>query len=478
MKIFLIILSFIFFFVSCYEDKGNYDYVEVKKVLIQFIEPVYNIQKTKTLTISPVLESDIGDESSFEYSWEINGTTVSTEKNLNYVVVENVIDESYLCRFTVINGANMTKFYQEFSLNVTTPYTKGLVVLLESNENIPVVDFITVDENDIYTEIVHDVYKLENGVSLEGKPLQIEDVNWTDWPGDLFIHTTRGAHCLISNFMKNATTFDGSSMLSPIENFEMVSIDLYNYNDAGYGATIGKDGRIYPMRDMDQLFSLPSLYPCPISDDLANSHEYELSEHFIAITVGWGNNPSGLLTYDNKSKRFLRFMSVSGTGDKNQMARVQLKDEIGGIMFYMNSVNYNSGFCSLLHDGSYSGWQVIPLHSATYDDNTSVYNMGENYLKQNSIIVIDPSLSIMYYSSDSKLYKVFLTDTAKKFDSEEFLIEGLKNEDITMLKFKNWKAEILYVGVKDKVYEVDMVTKKVINTFKINGIPKDVHYKS
>ena len=122
----LTLLVLVVFASSCYDDKGNYDYVEISKVTTTGLEESYSkIAFQDVLHIEPTVTSDrAGDE--FEYLWTLNltkgsGTTSQIIKiELDTIGYERVLD------FPV----NVNQGYYDLTLPVsythltlpTTPY--------------------------------------------------------------------------------------------------------------------------------------------------------------------------------------------------------------------------------------------------------------------------------------------------------------------------------------------------------------------
>lgn len=103
MKRILAVLYIIITFgvVSCYEDKGNYDYKEINEISISGIQESYERMKWQDLRITPQLSFSLHENDSLTYCWEIDGRTVSTERNLDYSVDVNIADDAYKCRYVV-----------------------------------------------------------------------------------------------------------------------------------------------------------------------------------------------------------------------------------------------------------------------------------------------------------------------------------------------------------------------------------------
>ena len=68
----IILLSFIFFLMSCYDDKGNYDYKTLDSLSITLPSKTYSCLFGEKLQISPTIETTI-PETDLIYEWEFYG---------------------------------------------------------------------------------------------------------------------------------------------------------------------------------------------------------------------------------------------------------------------------------------------------------------------------------------------------------------------------------------------------------------------
>lgn len=81
--------------VSCYEDKGNYDYIEVPEINIAGLQEDYTVLAFDTLRISPTITT-INGETDYSYLWITQITdskddtqdTISREKELEWVAAK------------------------------------------------------------------------------------------------------------------------------------------------------------------------------------------------------------------------------------------------------------------------------------------------------------------------------------------------------------------------------------------------------
>ena len=145
-KLYVCLLAFLGICISCYDDKGNYDYREINDVTIEGIsrDKVYELfAYQSTLEITPVIHSTIGDGADYEYTWRIvprnatdeNGTldkyVVSHEKNLVYPV--QLEDGDYTGFFEVKDPETGVTWIVDFYMHVKSQGSEGWLAVCEDN---------------------------------------------------------------------------------------------------------------------------------------------------------------------------------------------------------------------------------------------------------------------------------------------------------------------------------------------------------
>ena len=148
----VIIISFLY--ASCYDDKGNYDYVDFTDVIIKDIEDSYNaVSFQDTLRITPDIELDHGQ---FEYLWMINeayvGTqyieikwdTIGKEKTLVYPV--SLPNGNYEITLKATDSETEYSVFYNTQLIVKTEFSLGFYVLKETEDGLTEVDLHTPDK--------------------------------------------------------------------------------------------------------------------------------------------------------------------------------------------------------------------------------------------------------------------------------------------------------------------------------------------
>lgn len=136
----LLLLSLVVF--GCYDDKGNYDYIELGEVTIELSGTSFSRQVGESLQITPTVTTDIPEEDLI-YVWECNVDTagvwyeyfitVQEGKDLDYVLSEELFTEegTYDFRLNITQESTGRHFYSDaVEVSVTLePSLLGLMVL-------------------------------------------------------------------------------------------------------------------------------------------------------------------------------------------------------------------------------------------------------------------------------------------------------------------------------------------------------------
>lgn len=133
------------FLMSCYEDKGNYDYTELSEVSISFPTTDYTRAIGTTLSVVPQVQTDI-TENDLQYLWEVGCGSSVTGGRPEFRLLQKGRELSYDCRITelmpapgtyvlrlhVIQTSSQRDFYSK-PLNLTLSGLTGMMVLHDTD---------------------------------------------------------------------------------------------------------------------------------------------------------------------------------------------------------------------------------------------------------------------------------------------------------------------------------------------------------
>ena len=133
----LFIIPLLVTLASCYEDKGNYDYINLPDIAIKAKDTV-NVTQLHTLEIPADVNLNGEAETDYEFSWRIWSNNIGgidqqkiigNTRNLTYKVTE--VPGTYTLVLTVRNKITDVKSYKQIHLVISGSITEGWMVLQE-----------------------------------------------------------------------------------------------------------------------------------------------------------------------------------------------------------------------------------------------------------------------------------------------------------------------------------------------------------
>lgn len=456
--------------VSCYEDKGDYDYKAINEISISGIQESYERMKWQDLRITPELKFSLHENDSLAYRWEIDGRAVSTERNLDYSVDVNIADDAYKCRYVVTNTNGNVRYFQEFELKVVTAYNRGLLVLSEQDGE-SMLSFRPEGED---SEFLH------WGDLFAGKPLSLEQPYSMD--ADVTVTTSKAIYRLDKQRMEEKKKYDGETMLVPESALEIKFCKFTDHvDDEDFGCMISKKGQVYVYKSRNDFFSSPS--PVPVLETTSEELiDYELSDICLIYTLFYGQT-GYFLGYDNKVGRFLHFANKSSAStDRDQMNSVTAREPIIGLpLFALGQWDY--GKCiSIFYDPKSNVAKVVASHAKDFAKVTEeqvVTLDNHKFTPESKVVVCDATARVLFNSG-----MVIYQSNVRSMTSVPTVLSNKlpTTSKITMLKLSN-NRKSLYVGVdsgregefKGDVYVLDAVTGEVVTTYsEVGGAPVDI----
>lgn len=461
--------------VSCYEDKGNYDYHPINELIIKGIEEHYDIERQDTLKIQVSLENSLSGGQNLLYAWYFNQNKIANTRDLNYVITEKA--KKYSARFEVTDPQNdSVRFFSDFEVVVHSPYSEGLMLLSDCGDH-PELSFCSTLNNS-KEKILHEVFNLENGKPLMGKALKIEQPLSYYYNGQLFIHTTKVSYQLDPVLCKLIKSYDKNSFTERDTEYDMVYCTFEGVVE-DFGVAIGKNGCLYPKLGRQDRYVAKSLNPIHVSGS-EEMISYELSP--LALS-----SRDATLGYDNISGCFLYFRGSYSipSDDEYQYDQVTVSQTEIGLPWIFWGMNMDENFTSLFYDKTDGRAVLVRNHNemGKITGQDSLVILQNHHLCPESKIVLNSANNLLYYSDGkNKIYLLNLTDPDRKFYSMDFPCSLPDNGKITMLKVTS-DYRNLWVGIesgrkekyKGDIYKVSMSDGSIIRCYKgMGGIPVDM----
>lgn len=160
---------------GCVKDNGNYHYAEPPAIEILGIatDTLFRVQQFDTLVLAPTLVAT--GKAGLEHEWKINNKIVSTDPTLRVEIHEapNADNSTYIASLRVTDKATGLRYYKNFRVAVTTPFTSGLFILSERADSTAALSFQ--GRNKPAAPLMHDLFESVNPAfgSLGKKPRQV-----------------------------------------------------------------------------------------------------------------------------------------------------------------------------------------------------------------------------------------------------------------------------------------------------------------
>ncbi len=144
---YIIYLGCIGLLTSCYEDEGNYAYLDINEVVVTGIPETQEIDRLETLVINPELEGTLygSNDENYEYEWKLNKTVISNEKNLNYEVTNAT--GNYTLLYTVIDKSNQTKSFTTTKLVVNSSTSSDGILVVSNQHGLADMSYLRLDKD-------------------------------------------------------------------------------------------------------------------------------------------------------------------------------------------------------------------------------------------------------------------------------------------------------------------------------------------
>ena len=438
---------------ACSQDKGNYDYVDLKEPVVTGLEDK-TVLTFSQLVVNPDLGTDEFPETHYAFEWKAldnNGAleplVISNDKVLDYEVT--LAPGSYTLFFTVTEKATGLYWQYDMQLTVSSSTSEGWMVLC-SEEGRARLDVISV----VTGETVKDVLR-DNGMPQLNGPRKIQWLSdKTDSASPYYLLTDDGATRLGRDAFEWKPEYDFSYEVAINEH-----LDPYSIVSAGVGKVTVSGTKAYYC----EVLGIDGLYGSAVNKDFAVA-KY-VGANVLASTV----YAAVYMLYDTDNKRMMAYCPLLATNDLGGLNPLMDMDEMGKVaegmapgagllgtafdrwpegydLVYMENTRYDPGNAKMgltyvmLTDGTSCHLYGVQLGDILrYADCTYVLGKGyygnltecKDILRNDALYAFSSLKNYMYYAVGNKVYKVDLSADVIK---EELQFE-LPGETITCLKF-------------------------------------------
>lgn len=442
-----ILTSITFISLSCFDDKGNYDYTEFKDITIQGIQTNYAITSYQdTLHITPQV---LPAEDSYNYLWTINRNytnanqgfgdgiskdTISQDPQLSYAV--KLPNGEYNLTLKVTNQETGYSVFYNTKLIAQTAYSSGFYILKETAEGKTDVDLHTPKGK------LENLLKETTGNSLAGKPTSM---------GLIF------EYCYIN---PQISKYDAPRALSVCSENDIRVFSLndfstiFTYDNLFYD---GKPAGEKPLYLYPNTYNIGYLSTAGIHSNYQNGLSIPSSGQFGLPTVLSGNcRPSRHMAvcnmesyiFDELNHRFVKFnfnAQVSVFSEKSSTGET--------IPYSPNAIpaNYQLIFCGPNTASEYNVYALFkdmqaPQKHYLYTLKAELSKFSNpisevteiptslNFNRASVYAINEKDARIMYFATDNKLYR-YLIDEQKE---SEITLSGFEGGEITYISNRYW----------------------------------------
>ena len=164
---------------SCYEDKGNYDYMPMNDIDITVTAEKSSFVLGDVVKIEPEMHFALDKptpDAELEYKWTYDSKLIGEERVLNWTA--DMIASNKDLRLAVYDKNTGVTYYGSTYISVTSPFTaNGWLILSEDENKKTLLTYMrqSWDKDDKMTcEVVRDIYGTQNdGESLGTEPISM-----------------------------------------------------------------------------------------------------------------------------------------------------------------------------------------------------------------------------------------------------------------------------------------------------------------
>ena len=459
----IVILLFVFFLCSCFDDKGNYDYREVAEITIENIPDVIEVLgNSDHIIVNPKIVSSLegeikADNANFEFSYKLerksSDGSASSQKwrvlnpdgALDLDTLAAFAANNYLGWFSVTDKRSGIVTSRLFNVKVSSPTYEGWMILCNEGEEERVrMDMISV----ISTERVVPAYDLLTSLGLpEVKHARGIGFNPTQYsPFDMiFVMSEEGTYKLDKETFETNESWEIGNVdfIISRENEHVVSYTMVNGTDR-FGALavfcVTDVGNAY----VQVLTFAGAAFELPINtSERGKEPEYRVSP-YVGVSMARPGNGSTALLYDIDNKCFLGWRD-GYDADAVQTLTPIVDPENGLFSFktgmelvYMESTRYSNGlvYAILQDDAGKRCIYGINMSGNGFVQEAMYENLNAPDFDKATSFAFHSQFPYMFYAVGNKVYLHNLgTNVTYPMDN----ITLGDNEEVTMLKFNLYR---------------------------------------
>ncbi|MCH5686838.1 PKD-like family lipoprotein [Niabella sp. W65] len=428
MRAYILFLLSTVLLVSCYKDKGNYDYTEINEIAIEgfsdttvFYGEPYKVTPQITGTIDKS-----GDTARYTYKWTAIGPAslligdrvkeLGTSFTLNLTTV-TLQPSTWTIYFFVKDKETGITWNKSFKLNVSTSIFEGYLLLTDVNDKTRLDMLSYRDGNFVLMKDV--LSSVGSTIPQQGKPVQIVSYNYDPTMWGIYLLTETQTTKIHPETFAWQFTYD--------INYEMSAGSVpatfkgkYLRGGVNMAWLVGEDDNLYYYYRVFQIkMGLP-----------VNIEAGQVSPFKVAPFIA--SNSSGVaIMFDKDARRFMRLASGGAVATKMNNGTLFDHNNVKGDLRFMENLYGTDNVYAVLHYPD----SVNKIHVARFAM-SGVQSYFAPVLAPNvdkaDFYTFSPDLGYMFYNVGSKIYEYDLSLKTSK------LMIDLGNKKITQLKFQEF----------------------------------------
>lgn len=446
--------------VSCYEDKGNYDYRDINEVKIAKMADRTQYANIDVMTIDPEISYTLNPNGSYKYEWSArslgspkNGETnpdiiIGQEKKLVYPVALPV--GLYAVTLKVVDSDNGLVWSNRFNLTVASATYRGWMVLCDENGRMRLDMAEESGDAPLYSHNILAEYlpDMHNPKAIEFFSVDLGGSY------DVLIMTGDGCKRLVAEDLSWNAQEDFPNMMADPKagNLKAQAVGWYPVTGV---LLIGDNDAYWRANQGGALFGT--------SVNRIGGKLIKLAPYVGYNVWQWfGNN---FVLFDQDNRRFVRYVAGNTT--------MEYWDNFpqGKELVFMQNTSNSSTYAILRNpsDGKYSFFSFNPSNFEASGEISLDIPAIENV----KAFAFDPYNNYMFFTDGQQLYLYnwSANDPSKKITTVD-LLDGQK---ITMLKYKPGMAgdydDYLLVGTqnsagKGTLHLLEVQANRVIAKYK------------
>lgn len=482
--------------VSCYSDKGNYDYKDIASIEIDTLKTPLRVTCSQNSDL--VIEPDIlnYDEAGLTFKWTLKNTkfgegefqsvVIGEGKDLNYKITET--PGEYNLNYEIFDAKTGTMRFLNYRLLILSFAQQGMMIIHGDETSCDV----SILANDKLTPqwdrevLQHNVFSTINGKRIEG---EARGVKYLESSHIVNLFTDKGGYRTGGNALEIMNPYADMFMITPTQ----INYEAYDLN--GYNEFLSNGGEVYWCQQAS-----PSIYKK--FDVSLYGLDYKAAPYFG--TKGLYRNFFGVI-YDQLNRRFLavrRGNLLTLTKDVAPEGGFNMRN-VGKDMVYAEHGFENRWFCVMQDPEATDEVKTKHLYVCNLNINNdaageAVYTMDGAKEIDNAVYYAFGSRgNVMYYASKDKLFTFKYKENETPSERLFALASDYPSYEITMMEiYKNsypdyamLDAKLLFVAIYDKTTQegkllsfdineatgaIDVSSKKEYSGF---GKIIDINYK-